>query len=84
MHGHTGPVRILLGELDIWPNARGAAELAALFPDATVTTLPGAGHFPWSTTRRVRRGRAAAADVLTSARIGSSPDAGGTPLGRAW
>jgi pimeloyl-ACP methyl ester carboxylesterase len=41
------PVRILRGELDPWPNARGAAELAALFPDATVTVLPGAGHFPW-------------------------------------
>ena len=41
------PVRILRGELDPWPNARGADELAALFPDATVTVLPGAGHFPW-------------------------------------
>jgi proline iminopeptidase len=47
MQGHAGPVRILLGELDVWPNARGGAELAALFPDATVTTLRGAGHFPW-------------------------------------
>ena len=45
--GLAVPVRILLGELDVWPNARGGAELAALFPDATVTVLPGAGHFPW-------------------------------------
>jgi len=43
----AAPVRILLGGLDVWPNARGGAELAALFPDATVTTLPEAGHFPW-------------------------------------
>jgi proline iminopeptidase len=41
------PVRILIGELDVWPNRRGAAELAACFPDATVTVLAAAGHFPW-------------------------------------
>ena len=41
------PVRIIVGELDVWPNARAAGELAALFPDATVLELPGAGHFPW-------------------------------------
>lgn len=41
------PVRILVGERDPWPNQRGAAELAGLFPDASVTVLPGAGHFPW-------------------------------------
>jgi pimeloyl-ACP methyl ester carboxylesterase len=41
------PVRILLGELDPWPNARGGEELAGIFPDARVTVLPGAGHFPW-------------------------------------
>lgn len=41
------PVRILLGELDPWPNARACEELAAAFPDAEVTVLPGAGHFPW-------------------------------------
>ena len=41
------PVRILVGERDAWPNERGAAELAAVFPDASVTVLPGAGHFPW-------------------------------------
>jgi pimeloyl-ACP methyl ester carboxylesterase len=43
----AAPVRIIRGELDPWPNARGGEELAALFPDATVTALPGAGHFPW-------------------------------------
>ena len=47
MQAHPGPVRILLGELDVWPNARGGADLAALFPDARVTTMKGAGHFPW-------------------------------------
>ncbi len=41
------PVRILIGELDPWPNARAADELAAAFPNADVTVLPGAGHFPW-------------------------------------
>ncbi len=41
------PVRILVGELDAWPNQRAADEMAGLFPDATVTVLPGAGHFPW-------------------------------------
>ena len=41
------PVRILLGELDPWPNARAGEELAAAFPDSQVTILPGAGHFPW-------------------------------------
>ena len=41
------PVRIILGELDPWPNARAGEELASLFPDAKVTVLPGAGHFPW-------------------------------------
>jgi proline iminopeptidase len=41
------PVRILLGELDPWPNSRGGEELAAAFPDAEVTVIPGAGHFPW-------------------------------------
>jgi pimeloyl-ACP methyl ester carboxylesterase len=45
--GSTMPVRILLGELDPWPNARAGEELAAVFPDARVDVLPGAGHFPW-------------------------------------
>jgi pimeloyl-ACP methyl ester carboxylesterase len=43
----AAPVRILRGELDPWPSARGAEELAALFPDASVSMIPGAGHFPW-------------------------------------
>ncbi|MEO6510588.1 MAG: alpha/beta hydrolase [Nocardioides sp.] len=45
--GFHRPVRILLGELDPWPNVRAGEELAAVFPDARVTQLPGAGHFPW-------------------------------------
>ena len=43
----TIPVRILRGELDPWPNERAADELAAAFADASVSLLPGAGHFPW-------------------------------------
>ena len=45
--GLTIPVRILRGDLDPWPSERAADELAATFADASVTVLPGAGHFPW-------------------------------------
>ena len=43
----TAPVRILIGELDMAPGPELAANLAALFPDASVVVQPGAGHFPW-------------------------------------
>lgn len=45
----TCPVRILIGELDPDPGPCVAGRLAALFPDATVTTVPGSGHYPWVT-----------------------------------
>ncbi len=43
----TAPVRILIGELDFAPGPELAANLAALFRDASVLVQPGAGHFPW-------------------------------------
>jgi pimeloyl-ACP methyl ester carboxylesterase len=43
----TAPVRILIGELDMAPGPQLAANLAALFTDASVVVQPGAGHFPW-------------------------------------
>jgi pimeloyl-ACP methyl ester carboxylesterase len=45
--GLTIPVRVLLGELDPWPNGRAGEELVAALPNAAVTVLPSAGHFPW-------------------------------------
>lgn len=68
------PVRILRGELDPWPNARGADELAALFRDATVTVLPGAGHFPWLDDPAAYVGAVRRALHDPSARLGSSVD----------
>ncbi|GHF71553.1 hydrolase [Kitasatospora xanthocidica] len=41
------PVLLVAGELDLWPTAAAAADAAALFPAATVTVQPGAGHYPW-------------------------------------
>ncbi|MGZ5324872.1 MAG: alpha/beta fold hydrolase [Solirubrobacterales bacterium] len=41
------PDWILVGAFDIWPDTTAAGQLAALFADATVSVLPGAGHFPW-------------------------------------
>ena len=43
----TAPVRILIGELDMAPGPQLAANLAALFCDASVAVQPDAGHFPW-------------------------------------
>jgi proline iminopeptidase len=43
----AAPVRILVGELDLVPGPRLAAELARVFPDARVQSQSGAGHFPW-------------------------------------
>lgn len=45
----TCPTRILIGEVDPGPGPQLAGSLAALFPDATVTSIEGAGHFPWVT-----------------------------------
>ena len=41
------PVLLMAGEYDIWPTAAAVRKLAALFSDAELAVLPGAGHFPW-------------------------------------
>ncbi|MPZ80339.1 MAG: alpha/beta fold hydrolase [Actinophytocola sp.] len=41
------PVLLLAGEVDVNSPPRVVAELAGLFPNATLATLPGAAHFLW-------------------------------------
>lgn len=41
------PVLLLAGEVDTNTTPGAAAELAGLFPNATLATLPGGGHFVW-------------------------------------
>lgn len=41
------PVLLLAGELDVAAPPRVVAELAGLFPNATLITQPGGGHCPW-------------------------------------
>jgi pimeloyl-ACP methyl ester carboxylesterase len=41
------PVLLLAGEVDLNSPPRVVAELAGLFPNATLATQPGAAHFPW-------------------------------------
>ncbi|MGW5400422.1 alpha/beta fold hydrolase [Streptomyces sp. NPDC003952] len=41
------PVMLLTGEFDLNSPPRSTAELAALFPGATLSVQPGAGHYPW-------------------------------------
>lgn len=41
------PVLLLTGEFDLNSPPRSAAELAGLFPDATLSVQQGAGHYPW-------------------------------------
>lgn len=43
----AAPVLLLAGEHDLWPTAAAAARAAGVFPDAELTVLPGAGHYPW-------------------------------------
>lgn len=43
----AAPVLLYAGELDPFPLPGTVREAAALFPRATVTVQPGAGHFPW-------------------------------------
>ncbi|MFE4306285.1 alpha/beta fold hydrolase [Streptomyces sp. NPDC056517] len=43
----TAPVLLLAGECDPGPTPAKAAEAAALFPNAELVVVPGAGHFPW-------------------------------------
>ncbi|MEJ7707792.1 MAG: hypothetical protein WKF82_11330 [Nocardioidaceae bacterium] len=38
---------LLAGELDVAAAPRVMAEYAGVFPDATLVTQPGGGHFPW-------------------------------------
>lgn len=40
------PVRFAFGEHDVYLSPAHARQLAALMPDAEVTPIPGAGHFP--------------------------------------
>jgi pimeloyl-ACP methyl ester carboxylesterase len=42
------PVLVVTGEFDVNSPPPAAAEVAALFPDATLVVQPGAGHFPWA------------------------------------
>jgi pimeloyl-ACP methyl ester carboxylesterase len=41
------PVLLLAGEVDVNSPPRVLAEFAGLFPNATLVTKPGGGHFPW-------------------------------------
>lgn len=41
------PVLLLTGEFDLNSPPRSTAELAELFPDATLSVQPRAGHYPW-------------------------------------
>ncbi|MCX4782344.1 alpha/beta fold hydrolase [Streptomyces sp. NBC_01264] len=43
----AAPVLLLTGEFDLNSPPRSTAELAGLFPDATLSVQPGAGHYPW-------------------------------------
>jgi proline iminopeptidase len=43
----TAPVLVYAGELDNLPTPETAAAGGRVFPNATVTVQPGAGHFPW-------------------------------------
>jgi pimeloyl-ACP methyl ester carboxylesterase len=43
------PVLVVGGGLDWAPTPERAAEIAALFPDAALTVLPGSAHYPWIT-----------------------------------
>jgi proline iminopeptidase len=45
--GFSPPVLVLAGELDVAAPPRVVAEFAGLFPNATLVTEPGAGHYPW-------------------------------------
>jgi proline iminopeptidase len=43
----AAPVLVLAGEYDIAATPRIMADVAGLFPNATLTIQPGAGHYPW-------------------------------------
>jgi proline iminopeptidase len=44
---HEGPVLLLAGEFDLNSPPPAVAELAGLFPAATLVVQPAAGHYPW-------------------------------------
>jgi pimeloyl-ACP methyl ester carboxylesterase len=44
---HEGPVLLLAGEFDLNSPPPAVAELAGLFPHASLVVQPGAGHCPW-------------------------------------
>jgi len=44
---HEGPVLLLAGEFDLNSPPPAVAELARLFPDASLVVQEGAGHYPW-------------------------------------
>jgi len=41
------PMLLLVGEVDLWPTAKSAADAASLFPEVTLAIQPGSGHYPW-------------------------------------
>jgi pimeloyl-ACP methyl ester carboxylesterase len=43
----TARVLVIAGEVDAAPTPAAAAEVAALFPNSRVVTIPRGGHFPW-------------------------------------
>ncbi|HEX6328730.1 MAG TPA: alpha/beta hydrolase [Jiangellaceae bacterium] len=43
----TAPTLLLSGDLDVSAPQRVVAEFAGLFPNATLVTQPGGGHYPW-------------------------------------
>ncbi len=45
--GLPAPVLVIAGEVDAAPTPAAAAEVAALFPNSRVVTIPCGGHFPW-------------------------------------
>lgn len=44
---HEGPVLLLAGEFDLNSPPLAVAEIAGLFPDASLVVQSGAGHYPW-------------------------------------
>jgi proline iminopeptidase len=44
---HEGPVLVLAGEFDVNSPPAAMAELAGLFPAASLVVQPGAAHYPW-------------------------------------
>jgi pimeloyl-ACP methyl ester carboxylesterase len=43
----TAATLLLAGDLDVSAPQRAVAEFAGLFPNATLVTQPGGGHYPW-------------------------------------